>query len=219
MRAENHKTYSVTLTLTAAEAGMLCDYFDEVSERDNFGIYSGWEQFQDGGPDDPFLTGPRFPKFLPLLKKVSGQLHEVIPDEARNAATCDFDPLLTAATEDEAASAADSPLLPIEPPEPGETPEQYARYKEHVRNIAAACENSADWTEEARRSAFLMFEELGVASRALQRYFDEGGAHGPAENARVMNAARAGFQKRVRRFWPSYKGIQDGTPIGPEEDK
>jgi hypothetical protein len=48
------------------------------------------------------------------------------------------------------AATADNPLPPLERMEPGETPEQYARYKEHVRNIAAACENSADWTEEER---------------------------------------------------------------------
>lgn len=108
----------------------------------------------------------------------------------------------------------------LEPMEPGETPEQYARYKEHMRNIAAACENSADWTEEKRRAAFLMFEELGVASRALQRYFDEGGVHGLAENRRVMDAARTDFVKRVRRFWPSYEGIRipDDEATGPKED-
>ncbi len=90
-----NRSYPVLLMLTADEAGLLCDYFDEASGRDDFGIFKP-TMIADEPLGEPYVHMPRLPEFRQLLVKVSDQLHLVIPPKARTT-NADDDPVLALA--------------------------------------------------------------------------------------------------------------------------
>ncbi len=137
----------------------------------------------------------------PLLKKVTIQIPEALwlkakrqaLDERTNLRALVLEGLELRLAKKGRGRRAHDPLLA------DETQEQYRTYQKRMREITAAIQNT-DWTEEKLREAYFGLEELRVASDALQRHFDQGGAHTQAERTRVVEEARAGFLARIQQF-------------------